>query len=95
MPRWASRLTLEVVSVRVERLQAITEEDARAEGVERAYRDVPAAMGNCVSWRDYSGRSPWLSSAWASYRSLWESLHGPGSWNANPWVWVVEFRRVL
>jgi hypothetical protein len=79
MPRWASRITLEVVSVRVERLQAITEADAKAEGVTRGDFDAAGGVG--------------LGSYVQAYRSLWESLHGPGSWFANPWVWVVEFRR--
>lgn len=96
MPRWASRLTLEVTGVRVERLQAITEEDAVAEGVERAPgRDVPAAMGGGVeTWRDYRDDDAWCTSACASFASLWQSLNGAGSWAANPWVWRVAFRVV-
>jgi hypothetical protein len=70
MPRAASRIRLEVVSVRVERLQSISEHDAVAEGVERGF-------GNPVD----------------SYRSLWERINGTGSWDANPLIWVVEFRR--
>lgn len=72
MPRAASRITLEVTEVRVERLQDISEADAVAEG---AFTD-PACP------------------AYDAYRSLWESINGPGSWDANPWVWVVEFQRV-
>lgn len=76
MPRWASRITLEVTGVRVERLQDISEEDAIAEGIapEQSRRFEGGARG--------------------CYRDLWESINGPGSWAANPWVWVVEFRRV-
>jgi len=77
MPRNFSRITLEITGVRVERLQDISEEDAKAEGVER---HAPA----CVVGRPY--RVP--------YSVLWESINGPGSWDANPWVWVVEFKRV-
>lgn len=87
MPRWASRITLEIVDVRVERLHDITEEDARAEGVEQ--------MGAC--WVHYSTSmdSPWASAdARESFASLWESINGPGSWAANPWVWRLEFRRL-
>jgi hypothetical protein len=72
MPRWASRITLEVTGVRVERLQAISEADAIAEGITHSTMNDPRV----------------------EYRWLWESINGPGSWDANPWVWVVEFRRV-
>jgi hypothetical protein len=73
MPRAASRILLDVVSVRVERLQDISHEDAECEGVKCNY----SALG----FRDH-------------YRHLWESINGPSSWDANPWVWVVEFKRV-
>ena len=77
MPRWASRITLEIVNVRVERLQDISEDDAKAEG---------AAWGACGSPQEGSHK--------AGYAQLWENINGPGSWDANPWVWVVEFKRV-
>jgi hypothetical protein len=85
MYRSYSRITLEIVSVRVERLQAISVVDAIAEGVER--------------WADrawYSGVQGLIGyeSPVGAYRELWESINGPGSWDANPWVWVVSFRRV-
>lgn len=90
MPRWASRLTLEVVSVRVERLQEITEEDAKAEGIERI-----SSVGPCraFGWRDYSGGAGFFRPI-ESFRSLWTSINGPGSWEQNCWVWVVNFRRL-
>jgi hypothetical protein len=78
MPRDASRITLEVTGVRVERLQDISENDAMAEGAEPIL--VPPDGG---SFPHVEG-----------YRALWESLHGAGSWDANPYVWVVEFRRL-
>lgn len=86
MPRWASRITLEVTCVRVERLQDISEADSIAEGIERS--------GDC-NWRDYLDH-PYndFTSARRSYRSLWDQINGTGSWAANPWVWVVSFRRV-
>ena len=74
MPRWASRITLEIVSVRVERLNNISEDDAKAEGVEPYAPDD----GRYVD----------------GYKSLWESINGPESWDLNPWVWVVEFKEV-
>jgi hypothetical protein len=93
MPRLASRITLEITGVRVERLQDINEEDAKAEGVERT------VTGD--GWRRYSddpeqesaGLTP-CASAINSYQSLWSAINGDDSWNANPWVWVVEFKRV-
>jgi len=83
MPRWASRLTLEITAVRVERLQAITEADAKAEGVEWLNQ----------GYRIY-GREACTYSAIQSYRTLWESINGFGSWDTNPWVWVIEFKRL-
>lgn len=86
MPRWASRITLEITGVRVERLQDISEMDAKAEGIAPAYGE----------WRDYrtdpSINFPVCSSAVDSYRTLWGSINGDGSWDANPLVWVVEFK---
>lgn len=83
MPRWASRLTLTVTDVRVERLQDISEADAIAEGIE------PAALAN--HWKDYGPHPvPWISRV-ESYRSLWDSINGAGAWAGNPWVVAVSF----
>lgn len=81
MPRWASRILLEVTDVRVERLQDISEADAVAEGSFgwAGEQDTPA--------RD-------LLEARLVYRQLWEEINGTGAWDANPWVWVVSFKRV-
>lgn len=102
MPRWASRITLELVrNVRVERLQDISEEDAKAEGLRAITKDgklvkygipdrdgLPGTDNHGWPWVD------WNTDPVAAYRRLWESVNGPGSWAANPWVWVIEFRRV-
>lgn len=88
MPRWASRILLEVVSVRVERLHDISEADAQAEG---AY----PLTNHPGRW--LSAHRPGLNypSATAAYRCCWESVSGnDDSWDKNPWVWVVEFRVV-
>jgi hypothetical protein len=91
MPRWASRITLEVVSVRVERLQDISEEDAMSESIESwEERGVDDAQDY---YRDYVTGGH-VYNAKDSFRSLWQSINGPGSWEANPWVWVVEFKRI-
>jgi hypothetical protein len=83
MPRWASRLTLNVTAVRVERLQSITEDDADAEGVEKRL--------NHHGWVDYMGEVSFEDGPWESYRSLWASLHGWDSWSANPEVVALTF----
>lgn len=80
MPRWASRITLEVTSVRVERLKDISPADC----VEEGYASPP---GSRYAQEELSALD------W--YRSLWEQINGPGSWNAAPWVWVIGFRRVV
>lgn len=85
MPRWASRITLEVTGVKVERLQDISEADAMAEGI------VNAGDGNGYQLAD---TSHYAGTADESYASLWESINGPGSWDANPWVWCVSFTRL-
>ena len=83
MPRWASRITLEITGVRVERLNDISEKDAKAEGV------IPV---------EYEGMehpdNPWMSAQAHrdAFRDLWQSIYG--NWDANPWVWVYEFRKM-
>ncbi|MBI3103208.1 MAG: hypothetical protein HYY98_16900 [Burkholderiales bacterium] len=87
MPRWASRITLEITSVRVERLHDISEADALAEGVAQAVRDrLPVQQ--CGEYDTIDADPVEL------YQDLWESINGPGSWDDNPWVWVLEFRRI-
>lgn len=81
MPRWASRITLEITGVRVERLSDISSADAAAEGV---------SFGNVTD--PETGEID--RDACEAFEQLWESINGPGSWDANPWVWVVEFKRV-
>lgn len=90
MPRLASRLTLEVVSVKVERLQEISEADAIAEGSGEPFQ---CSTGKGPTWRLPDGLS-WAKSGIEAYQQIWESINGKGSWNENPWVWVVEFKRL-
>ncbi|PLD29615.1 morphogenetic protein [Klebsiella pneumoniae] len=85
MPRWASRILLEITDVRVERLNAISQEDAQAEGMELAgwrptYSD-PDSGGEVMTPYD-------------NFAELWSSIYGDESWKANPWVWVISFGRV-
>lgn len=73
MPRWASRILLEITDVRVERLRSMSQADARAEGVIAASGPMEAGL---------------------AFRELWDSIYGEESWLANPWVWVIEFKRI-
>lgn len=91
MPRWASRILLEIVSVRVELLQDISEGDARAEGITPHEVRQFAMFGASAEERAAMHRRAAIN----PYRDLWESINGIGSWSANPWVWVVEFKRVM
>jgi hypothetical protein len=97
MPRWASRITLEVTGVRVERLQDISEADAMAEGVEDVTDQVAPRDPELRFWRRYrdGGLNGYTGNAIASYASLWTEINGQGSWEANPWVWVVEWPALL
>lgn len=80
MPRWASRITLEITGVRVERLQEISEADSKAEGCPGYVRFSRIDTPKCSDW----------------YRLLWDSLNAKRGfgWDVNPWVWVLEFKRV-
>ncbi len=99
MPRRACRITLEVTRVRAERIQQISEEDAAAEGAKRndepgeewdgtylTQRYIDGVEGSQNDDPEYSARD------W--YHRLWNSINGPGSWELNPWVWVVEFKLI-
>jgi len=90
MPRWASRITLEITNVRVERLNDISEENAKAEGIRRL--DVADGYHN-YRLKENENRIGFYY-AKDSFESLWRSINGKGSWEANPWVWVIEFKVV-
>ncbi|BDS19616.1 hypothetical protein KAM546c_08770 [Enterobacter roggenkampii] len=77
MPRWASRLTLGITGVRVERLRDLSEDDAKSEGI------TPPSGGVLPGW-EYR----------INFRDLWMSIYGADNWEANPWVWVIEFKVV-
>lgn len=83
MPRAASRITLEIVSVRVEQLWDISEEDAKAEG---CTIETPNSLTWSAGFMNAGARR--------NFCDLWECINGPGSWSKNPWVWIIEFLRV-
>lgn len=87
MPRWASRILLEITDVRVERLNAISEEDARAEGI------IDGGCLNCGEPEPCGCANP-EPDATDAFAYLWQSIYGQESWNANPWVWVISFERI-
>ncbi|CAM6400654.1 hypothetical protein [Klebsiella quasipneumoniae] len=87
MPRAASRILLEITDVRVERLNAISEEDARAEGI------IDGGCLNCGEPEPCGCANP-EPDATDAFAYLWQSIYGQDNWNANPWVWVIEFKRV-
>lgn len=78
MPRWASRITLEITGVRVERLTALSDDDARNEGCPAQLPHNPDDEHQARTW----------------FRGLWSEIYGEESWQANPWVWVIEIKRV-
>lgn len=80
MPRWASRITLEITCVRVERLNSMTEKDALAEG--------------CLGGHDTIPGYQYSATPHEHFHHVWQSIYGADSWQANPWVWVIEFKRV-
>ncbi len=81
MPRWASRITLEITNIRVERLNDISAMDILAEGVDNGMSNP--SMGK-----------RWENQQHIAWVDLWEKINGEGSWDENPWVWVIEFKRV-
>lgn len=103
MPRWASRITLEIENVRVERLQEITVADALAEGLNCLTKDqgrtwkygiaapdglpATAAEAKQDAWEWHR----WRQSPIDAYEALWETINGAGSWALNPWVWAITF----
>ncbi|MCJ4917028.1 morphogenetic protein [Klebsiella pneumoniae] len=88
MPRWACRILLEITNVRVERLNAISEEDATAEGVPPARSLLPDYPGTFLTPKGD------FATAKVAFQRLWESIYGEESLKANGWVWVISFKRV-
>lgn len=79
MPRSASRILLEITSIRVERLQSISKEDAKAEGCDYSTHPTAIEMGFAIG-------------AQTNFRHAWEKIHGDSAWDKNPWVWVIDFK---
>jgi hypothetical protein len=103
MPRWASRLTLEIVSVRPERMKEISPEDCIKEGLKCLSKDQgrtykygmpdrdgwPGGIDDGWPWHE------WRISPVDAYERIWTDINGAGSWEKNPWVWAIEFKRIV
>ncbi|MGU9582485.1 hypothetical protein ACX4Y7_20780 [Klebsiella pneumoniae] len=89
MPKAASRILLEITDVRVERLNAISQEDAEAEGIDMEALYDSQDCYDCIADHNMTGR-PTVTGA---FKYLWESIYGEEGWKSNPWVWVIEFKR--
>lgn len=98
MPRWASRITLEVTEVRVQRLQEISEEDAQSEGVEPmslTEEEIAAATSESFNDRLIRALGPGQFSHRFTFEMLWQEINGKRApWASNPWVWAISFKRV-
>lgn len=93
MPRWASRLTLEIVGVRVERVQEISEEDAKASGCFLRRCACAEMQRKPRNGMEAAFRQTWCHIHGQEFRDMWSSQYGPESWDRNDWVWVVNYRR--
>lgn len=89
MPRWASRILLEITGVRVERLQDISDEGALAEGINKIAHGREGYFYHYQRTEAHQNNKCFADDA---FQELWESINGPGSWDVNPWVWVIEFK---
>jgi hypothetical protein len=92
MPRWASRITLEITNVRVEKLREITEEDAIREGIPSVYENYSNAV---QLWSEKHKKYFTGENHISVFQQIWNSINGKKHpWDANPWVWVISFRRI-
>lgn len=91
MPRWASRLTLIVTDVRIQRLQDISEDDAIAEGIGMTSGTLDLITGSAYFNYENEAKPTWLNSPIDSFHTLWNSINGPIAWDQNPWVVATTF----
>lgn len=96
MPRWVSRTNLEITNIRAERLNDISEADAKAEGI-NCYQFFPDdGFPICSGYTHLpdDGNCGLYSTAKEAFKNLWEIINGESSWDQNPWVWVIDFKRI-
>lgn len=96
MPRWASRITLEITDVRVQRLHEISRGDAIAEGLHsypHVWRDPEYPLPD-IAYEPFQGAPHRYSDPAQAYEDLWNTINSAGAWAANPWVWALTFKRI-
>lgn len=95
MPRWASRITLEITDIRVERVQNISESDSEAEGCDGVpcYHGSMSDCGGVMACSDCYNTG-WLEPPTQQFYELWNSIHGKEAWERNDWVWVISFKKI-
>jgi hypothetical protein len=91
MPKRLARIVIEITDVSAQRIHDISDQDAIAEGIEPV---SPVGFMRACGWKDYSGKTVGFLRPRDSFKSLWESINGQGSWDANPWVWAIGLRRI-
>ncbi|MCK4961677.1 MAG: hypothetical protein KAS19_04280, partial [Anaerolineales bacterium] len=97
MPRWASRIQLEITDIRVERIKSLTIDDMCAEGIGEMLEDPESIAGHGFAEAEHysiAGVPMMHLPEIYGFAAFWDSINGQGSWDLNPWVWVVEFKRV-
>ncbi len=99
MPRAAARIHLHITDIRAQRLHDITEADAIAEGFAKICKDGQTWKFGIPDTDGYPGGRGWPWQHWdrspiKAYQTLWEKINGPGSWDTNPWVWVIQFNKM-
>ncbi len=95
MPKWAARIWLEITKIRVERVQDISEGDAKAEGIygHHVNTGVGGHMHHDTVYAAFPEKGGGFSAAKEAFECLWDSIHGKGAWDRNDWVWAIEFKR--
>lgn len=94
MPKAACRLFLQIENIRVERLQEITPQDAINEGIEIGYCADDITGKDLVTYKNYLTGTHLIINECASFMTLWQSINGEESWNANPFVWIITFKKI-
>jgi len=95
MPKEACRIKLEITDIRIERLNDISREDAINEGIEfQSFYIGNSGLPKPIGYKIYGSKNSWDENPIVSYWSLWDQINGKDSWNCNPWIWVIKFKKL-